>query len=518
VVPGDFTVLLDQTRGAVTPLIYGHNWYSATQFTWKAIGRFGGDPTSVHNYTNDTYNAGNDYYFENVTMTNGGYQTWEAFLQAGTTAGAPILLVVPTIGWVAGTAGACSYPSNEFANQAAYAPGCTPSATTTCCGNGHVDGAFITTQAQLDGGGLYVPSSPSDVVAWLTKIQGTYGASVWDNLYVGLDNEPDWWDTTHYDVHPSPVSIAEAWTNDLAYASAIKAAFPTVKIIGPDWVEYWETSDITTYLQNIASYRAANDVQLIDYLDLHFYPGNGSLSFSCTGMPDATRLQAPRLLWDPTYPDPTDNTFGGPMYLIPRYKALVAQTNAQVKLAISEYNFGLDSCAAGAVAQAELLAIFGRYGLDMATRWGDDPNATPANYDGLLPAGSAAESAFRLFLEHDVVGTSVVVESRVAGTLDPDAGIGTNTGDGGFTVEQVTAYGVLNGATINVALFNKETSPVTVEVQLGHAGVTTAQAWGFSVASTTLAPVTAPTVVAGLATITLPAESATLVSATLPTN
>jgi hypothetical protein len=356
------------------------------------------------------------------------------------------------------------------------------------------------------------------VVAWLTKIQTTYGTGVWDNLIIGLDNEPDWWNTTHYDVHPTAVDIGTAWTNNLAYASAIKQAFPSIKIIGPDWVDYWSTSDLSTYLQNIAAYRTAHGVQLIDYLDLHFYPGYNSLSFSCTGMSDATRLQTPRLLWDSTYPDPTDNVFGGPMYLIPRYKALIAQTNAQVKLAITEYNFGLDSCASGAVAQAELLAVFGRYGLDMATRWGSDPNATPANYDGLLPAGSAAESAFRLFLEHNVVGTSVVVNSAVAGTLDPDAGVGTLDAGSGFGVDKVTAYAVLNGTTLNVLLFNKLATTATVKVQLGNGNVTTAEGWGFSVANTTIAPITAPSITGGLATIALAPQSATLLAATLPSN
>ena len=511
VVSGDFTVLLGQPRGAVTGMMYGHNWLSATQFAWKAIGRFGGDPTSVHNYKDDTYNAGSDYYFENVVMTAGGYQTWETFVQEGTKAQAPILLVVPTIGWVAETAGVCSYPKATFPTQTGYD-------SATNCGNGKVGNGYVPTQIPLDAGGLYVPSAPSDVVSWLTQIQTTYGAGVWNNLIIGLDNEPDWWNTTHYDVHPTAVAIADAWTNNLAYASAIKAAFPGIKIIGPDWVAYWDTTSLQTYLENIASYRTSKGVQLIDYLDIHFYPGYGSLSFGCTGMPDATRLQTPRLFWDSTYPDPTDNMFGGPIYLIPRYKALIAQTNAQVKLAITEYNFGYDSCAAGAVVQAELLAVFGRYGLDMATRWGSDPNATPANYDGLLPAGSAAESAFRLFLEHNVVGTSVVVDSAVAGTLDPDAGVHTSANGGGFGIDKVTAYGVLNGNTINVLLFNKQTTPATVKVQLGSAAITSAQGWGFSVANTAIAAIAAPMVNAGLATITLPAESATLVAATVPSN
>ena len=463
-------------------------------------------------------------------MTWSNYATWEQFVEAGTTAQAPILLVVPTMGWVSQTAWTkiCSYPYTQYPNQTGYESNCnTTGGGATCCGNGTMpDGGMIPTPVNLNV--PYVQSTPADVVAWLQQIQTTYGAAAMANLIVGLDNEPDWWNTTHYDVHPTPATIDEVWTINLNYAKAIKAAFPNIPIIGPDWVKYWDTPNLQTYLQNIADYRTNNGgVQLIDYLDFHFYPGYYKFSFACApvvdggvvvsnGISDAERLQSPRLFWDSTYPDPTDNQFNGPMRLIPRYHDLIAQTNAQVKLAITEYNLGTDTCASGAVAQAEAFAVFGRYGLDLAARWTGAANDYLAYYQ--MTAGSPVESAFRLFLEHDVVGTSVVVNSSVAGTLDPDAGVGTNDGGTGFGVNQVTVYGVLNGSTINVLLFNKQTTPATVKVQLGNANASAAQAWGFSTANTAVASLAAPTVTAGLATITLPAQSATLVAATLPSN
>src|SRR5207244_10232825 len=58
--------------------------------------------------------------------------------------------------------------------------------------------------------------------------------------------------------------------------------------------------------------------------------------------------------------------------------------------AITEYNWGAESHINGATTQADILGIFGREGLDMATRWTTPDPSTPTykamkmyrNYDG----------------------------------------------------------------------------------------------------------------------------------------
>ena len=55
--------------------------------------------------------------------------------------------------------------------------------------------------------------------------------------------------------------------------------------------------------------------------------------------------------------------------LIPRVRAWIDQYYPGTKLAITEYNWGGDDTNSGAVAQAELLAIFAREGVDLAARW-----------------------------------------------------------------------------------------------------------------------------------------------------
>lgn len=78
--------------------------------------------------------------------------------------------------------------------------------------------------------------------------------------------------------------------------------------------------------------------------------------------------------------------------LIPRVRAWIDQYCPGTRLAITEYNWGADGTASGAVAQAELLGIFAREGVDLAARW-----IAPA-------AGSNVEKAFSLFLDYDAAG------------------------------------------------------------------------------------------------------------------
>jgi hypothetical protein len=511
--PGDFTVNLANTHGTVTRQIYGHNWLSPAETAWNTLGRYGGNPLSVFNWSADYYNASADYYFKGMPMAWSNYANWEDFADAGKGTGTMMLFVVPTLGWVAKGTVECVYPYSTLPNQQSYEPtvtnpdggaslGCNTQAGagSGCCGNGKND-AGVLLDAAVDLDAAYQRSSPSDAVAWLQSIKSALGDAGFANVIVGLDNEPDWWNTSHPDVHPQPATIAEIWSKNQTYATAIKAAFPSTPIIGPDLVEWYNTTEIQTYLTDVGSNLMSNGAPLIDYLDIHFYPSYYNFAFGCDQVPTAQRLQSPRMFWDPTYLNPYDglpNTEAA--QLIPRYTQMIANTPGAtgLKLAISEYNLGTDACAAGAVAQAEAFAVFGRYGLGLAARWSD--SGFQGHYQ--LTAGSPAESAFRMFLEHDVTGTSVDVAPKA--------------GDAGYGPDTITAYAVLNGTTLDVLLFNKQASQATITVQLGNAAATAKAAYQFSVASTTIASVAAPAVSAGLATVTLPAQSATLVIASLP--
>jgi hypothetical protein len=175
---------------------------------------------------------------------------------------------------------------------------------------------------------------------------------------------------------------------------------------------------IEYYLQQFAAYQAANNVRLLDYLDLHTYyaatyNGNG-VGFATAGDTgeQQARLNSTRVFWDPTYTDPNEpqpNYPADPNYynptthgncniplqapqLIPMAQSWVAKDYPGTKVAFTEYNWGGQESINGALAQADILGIFGSYGLDMATLWGppDPTTQVPGlmayeiyrNYDG----------------------------------------------------------------------------------------------------------------------------------------
>ena len=102
-----------------------------------------------------------------------------------------------------------------------------------------------------------------------------------------------------------------------------------------------------TILQYIMSqtfeyYKNNNGKQLVDYIDIHYYPGdikNESQVRGCSEDPTGcyNRLQAPRSLWDWTYNDPS---YLGPKYsplaVIPRIQSWIKQYNPNMKLSFSE--------------------------------------------------------------------------------------------------------------------------------------------------------------------------------------
>lgn len=61
------------------------------------------------------------------------------------------------------------------------------------------------------------------------------------------------------------------------------------------------------------------------------------------------------------------------VYLIPRFKQLIAQYYPGTKLSLSEWSSGADTDITGGLLTADALGIFGVNGLDSATYW-----ATPA--------------------------------------------------------------------------------------------------------------------------------------------
>jgi hypothetical protein len=191
------------------------------------------------------------------------------------------------------------------------------------------------------------------------------------------------------------------------------------------------------------AYEQSHGVRILDYLDVHIYPqGNGIFSDSPgSATTQALRLRSTRALWDPAYSD--ESWIGQPVRLIPRMLAWVQANYPATKLAISEYNWGALGSLNGALAQADVLGIFGREGLDLATLW-----APP-------DAGQPGAFAFRIYRNYDGVGSAFGGTSIQGISADQD---------------RLAVYAAQRGAdkALTMVAINKTNEALTSSVSLAH--------------------------------------------------
>ncbi len=307
---------------------------------------------------------------------------------------------------------------------------------------------------------------------WVQFLVTKFGNAASGGVAVySLDNEPTWWDSNHRDVHPLPFTYDEVTNNGLKVAKAVKAADPTAEVSGPVidfWPAYfysmkdietgWSSSPNWVYNGNpvdrmahgnvplieyyLQQFKAAQDAdpahtRFLDYLDLHTYFAANNAAFNPAGTTDQQLaiINSTRVFWDSTYTDPNyadpADTSKNPKLLAPqiirRMKSWIDANYPDTKTAITEYNWGAQEHISGAVAQADILGIFGREGLDVGTLWGPpDPNTQKP---GLL--------AFKIFRNYnDANGefgnTSVTATSADQSKLSIYAA--TRTADNALTV------------------------------------------------------------------------------------
>jgi hypothetical protein len=352
------------------------------------------------------------------------------------------------------------------------------------------------------------------------------GVAIWD-----LDNEPAWWDAVHRDVHPKPSTYDEVTQGGIGTALAIKTIDPTAQVSGPV-IDYWwnyfyskqdiengwgsgpcyepwsDPADRTAhggvpmieyYLQQFKSAEATYGIRLLDYLDIHGYfasdypagSGNGvGLTTAGDSVEQQVRLNSTRALWDPTYTDPnypqpnysTDANYTAncatPLQapqVVPMLQSWVASSYPGTKTAIDEYNFGGLEHINGALTQADVLGIFGAYGLDLATLWptttyteqgpGNMAFAIYRNYDGsksqfgdmALQSTSANQGQLSIYgaLRSSDQAVTVVVINKTFSTLTGTLSLANLTATGNA---QVFQYSAANLAAI-VALPGQPIAP-----------------------------------------------------------
>jgi hypothetical protein len=403
-------------RHAISPYIYGMS-YADEELADEVrlpVRRWGGNSTTRYNWQLDIHNTGGDWYFENIPEDNDHPELLpngsaaDRFVEQDRRTGTKTLLTVPLIGWTP-KGPRQEHPLDCGFKVSKYGEQDDTDYWDSDCGNGEQDGDPITGNDPHD---TSTAITTTFVVSWINHLTARYGTAANGGVrFYDLDNEPMLWNSTHRDVHPTPTTYDELRSRTYAYASAIKSADPSAQTLGPvvwGWCTYFYSAAddcsadgpdhqahgnmdfVEWYLQEMKAYQDAHGVRILDYVDVHIYPQINNVYSDNLGSADvqAKRLRSTRQLWDRTYVH--EGWIGQPVYLIPRMKEWVANRYPGTKLAITEYNWGALGYMNGALAEADLLGIFGREGLDLATLWGppdiDDPGAYAfrmyRNYDG----------------------------------------------------------------------------------------------------------------------------------------
>lgn len=477
---GSLTLTINANAGQhpISPYIYGINFAPADLAADLnlPVNRWGGNATTRYNWQVDATNLASDWFFENYPNENANPGNLpfgsdsDEFVQQNLATGTESLLTIPMTGWAAKTRAdvLCGFSIAKYGSQQEWDPWYPD------CGNGrYPNGDPIIGNDPLDAN---TPVDETFVQGWIAHLMGQYGPAAAGGVqFYALDNEPMLWDYTHRDVHPNPTSYDEMRDRTYLYAAAIKATDPTAQTLGPvlyGWTAYfysaldwaaggaWWNNPIDRlahddipftdwYLQQMLAYEQQHGTRILDYLDLHYYPAAPGVTLSPAGDANtqALRLRATRSLWDPTYVDESWIGQSGypPVALIPRMHAWVDNNYPGTKTAVTEYNWGALDHINGALAQADVLGIFGREGLDLATLWAGPTANEPGAY------------AFRLYRNYDgqghaFGGTSVSASSSDQAQLSVYAA--RRSSDGALTIMVINKSGTSQAASVNIAGFS----------------------------------------------------------------
>ncbi len=416
------------SRAPISPDIYGIANYGldATFAQEIQVGnvRWGGDGTTRYNWLVDSSNSGFDWYFMGGTgaaraPTAGA--TPDLMVKTYKPANAAALITIPILPYINKSyAATCSFPVSEYGPQTSTNPYEFPvvNGVKETCGNSIATVATNGSTQLRDKDILanHIPNTTELQQRWVEHLVSTFGTAAKGGVkFYQLDNEPLGWANTHRDVQPVSATYPTIVKLGQAYAAAVKQADASALILGPSdftlggWVgDTSEQGGIWAgeyYLQQMAAYEHTHHVRLLDYFDEHYY-----FEFSTP----AEQLASTRTLWDPTYNGGTwveQYDFRGPMQLIPRFKRWISTYYPATKLSISEYSIDSgEKTIVDAIAEMDVLGIFGRQQLDFANMWEAPAPTDPIAY------------SFRMFRNYDGSGhqfgdTSISAVSSDQGSL-----------------------------------------------------------------------------------------------------
>ncbi len=513
VAAGPAPIQVDAAAGRhdISPLIYGVAFATKAQLQAlnAPLNRKGGNAETRYNWRLNATNHANDYFFESIAETDATPgAAADSFIAGTKAAGAQPMLTIPMLGYVAKLG-----PNRQTLpgfSVAKYGPQQKTDPSHPDSGNGlKPDGKTEITGS--DPNDANTPATPEFQRGWLTHLTSKWGKAANGGVgYYFYDNEPSLWNSTHRDAHPNGETMDELLRDVISYGTMVKSVDPNARLLGPEewgWPGYFYSGADLAYrgthgyqggpdkaahagqdfipwlLTRLHQHETQTHQRLMDYLTVHIYPQGGDSGDDVSPRIEALRNRSTRSLWDPNYTD--ESWINDKINLIPRLRAWVNTYYPGTKIGVTEYNWGAEKTMSGATAQADILGIFGREGVDLATRWTTPDTATPTfkamqmyrNYDG-------KNSAFG----------SLGVSDK---TPDPD------------TLSSFASVRRSDGA-LTVMVINKSlTTPTPISLSVAHFAGTTANVWQLTGANT-ITHLPNAALRGGALSTTLPAQSITL--------
>jgi Glycoside hydrolase family 44 len=512
------TIQIDaQANGhAISPLIYGVAFASSAgelQDLNAPLHRSGGNAETRYNWQLNATSHAADWYFESIADANTVGGDGDDFIQESESGGAQAMLTIPIIGWVAklgpGRVSLASFSTNKYGPQTGADP------WWPAAGNGIslATGLYITTNDPTDAN---MAADTNFQAGWVQHLTNQWGTATNGGLlYYIMDNEWSIWHSTHRDVHPIGATMDEVFADYCNYATMVKEIDANALVAGPEewgWPGYlysgydqqwsganndYNPADYPDrkahggqdfgpwFLSQVNQRSQAAGQRLLDVFTLHCYPQEGNVGMNAVDTAtELLRNQSTRQFWDTNYVDPS--WINNVIALIPRMRSWVTTNYPGTKIGITEYNWGAEPYISGATAQADILGIFGREGLDLATRWTTPDPSTPTY------------KAIKMYRNYDG-NKSTFGDTSVAATVpNPD---------------DLSAFAAIrtNDSALTIMVINKDlnnATPITANIT-NFANSGTAQVWQLAAGNviTRLADVPYAN---GTVSNTLPAQSITL--------
>ncbi len=482
-------------RHPISPYIYGGAYPKDAQTITDSgltVVRWGGNATSTYNWQLHTYNADNDYYFEDYNYSEIGDGDSAKFIQDVKTAGSDPLMTMVMLPWVAKSAetpgappagnGHWSYSVAKFGAQ------CKSDQYNSDAGNGlKID---CQTRLLADPNDAYVPllddssdTCPSGASClyrkdWATALAAAFGSAP---HFYDMDNEVDIWGGTHMDIHPNPAGYDELRDVYLKEARNLKSWDPQAIRLGPVsccWWFYWNGANgsdkaahggndfLPWWLNQVYWQDQIAGTRSLDVFDIHAYPDGPDTSSWTQAQKQALASRIYRDYWDPAYVSES-TTINQPYttqiepdktipFRIPRMRALVNMIYPGTPLAITEWSaaFAGESDFSTALGDADAYGILGRERVYLATRWGAPDPANPnyqalklyTNYDGAhhgfgtISVEAANTGDPNLFSSYAALDSSGTLMTLMVINKDPANNVQVQFALDHFSATQSTSY------------------------------------------------------------------------------